>query len=127
MAGFIGANVLDGTLTLWGARDLENVTGSDYLLLDVRSAAEFATGHLPGAVNVAHTDLRDRLGEVQKIANGRPVWVYCASGFRSYLAHRILEGAGIASASLDGGLQTLLAGAPQAVVADMPSHLRLVS
>ena len=127
MAGFIGANVLDGTLTLWSARDLETVTGSDYLLLDVRSAAEFATGHLPGAVNVAHTDLRDRLSEVQKIARGRPVWVHCASGFRSYLAHRILTGAGIASASLDGGLQTLLASAPEAVIADMPTHVRLVS
>jgi rhodanese-related sulfurtransferase len=35
--------------------------------------------------------------------------VFCASGFRSYLAHRVLAGHGLTSATLDGGLMTLSA------------------
>ena len=75
------------------------------MLLDVRSDREYATGHLPGALNIAHTQLRDRLGEVPA---GVAVRVYCASGFRSYLALRILRQHGWDDvASLSGGLTTL--------------------
>jgi rhodanese-related sulfurtransferase len=49
-------------------------------------------------------------------AAGRPVRVYCASGFRSYLAHRVLAGHGLDSATLDGGLQSLLAARPDLVL-----------
>ena len=59
-----------------------------------------------------HTELREHIGEVVDAAAGRPVRVHCASGFRSYLAHRVLTAHGLDSASLDGGLQTLLAARP---------------
>ena len=49
-------------------------------------------------------------------AAGRPVRTYCASGFRSYLAHRVLAQAGVDSATLDGGLQTLRAMRPDVVL-----------
>ncbi len=111
MAGFLGQNVVDGTLVTWSATDLEEAQASA-LLLDVRGPEEFAAGHLPGALNVAHTDLRGRLAEVVAAAGGRPVRVMCATGFRSYLAHRILVAHGLDSASLDGGLQTLRAARP---------------
>jgi rhodanese-related sulfurtransferase len=75
------------------------------VLLDVRSAAEYAAGHLPGALNVPHTELRGRLEEVP---SGRPIWAYCASGFRSYLALRVLRQHGWDDVrSLSGGLATL--------------------
>jgi NADPH-dependent 2,4-dienoyl-CoA reductase/sulfur reductase-like enzyme/rhodanese-related sulfurtransferase len=112
MAGFLGQNVLDGTLVLWSALDVEDHLEDSTLLLDVRSPAEFAAGHLPGAVNVAHTALRERLDEVIALADGRPVRSICESGFRSYLAHRILVAHGIDSASLDGGMSTLRAARP---------------
>jgi NADPH-dependent 2,4-dienoyl-CoA reductase/sulfur reductase-like enzyme/rhodanese-related sulfurtransferase len=127
MAGFIAENVLDGTLVLWRGQDLLGEAVADHLLLDVRSRDEYAAGHIPGAMNIPHTELRDRLDDVIIAAAGRPVWVYCASGFRSYLAHRILSGAQIDSASLDGGLQTFLAGAPQGADAALVSELQLVS
>jgi NADPH-dependent 2,4-dienoyl-CoA reductase/sulfur reductase-like enzyme/rhodanese-related sulfurtransferase len=111
MAGMVAQNVLDGTLRLWHAEDLEKVMESA-LILDVRSAQEFASGHLPGALNVAHTQLRGRLDEVRAAAAGRPVRVHCASGFRSYLAHRILDQAGLDSANLSGGMLTLRAALP---------------
>ena len=108
MAGFVAQNVLDGTLRLWYPDDLDKVLDSA-LVLDVRSRAEFAGGHLPGALNVPHTELRGRLDEVRAAAGDRPVRVHCASGFRSYLAHRVLDQAGLDSANLSGGMLTLRA------------------
>jgi NADPH-dependent 2,4-dienoyl-CoA reductase/sulfur reductase-like enzyme/rhodanese-related sulfurtransferase len=113
MAGFLAQNVLDGMLTTWSAADLDEILDGSALLLDVRSAVEFAAGHLPGALSIAHTEIRDRLDEVASAAAGRPVRVYCASGFRSYLAHRVLVAHGLDSASLDGGLMTLRAARPR--------------
>lgn len=111
MAGFVAQNVLDGTLALWYPRDLDTVLDSA-LVLDVRSPKEFAGGHLPGALNIAHTELRGRLDEVRAAAAGRPVRVHCASGFRSYLAHRVLAQEGFDSANLSGGMLTLRAARP---------------
>jgi len=111
MAGMVAQNVLDGTLRLWYPGDLEQVAATA-LILDVRSRAEFADGHLAGALNIPHTELRERLEEVRTAADGRPVRVHCASGFRSYLAHRVLVQAGFDSANLSGGMLTLRAALP---------------
>jgi NADPH-dependent 2,4-dienoyl-CoA reductase/sulfur reductase-like enzyme/rhodanese-related sulfurtransferase len=108
LAGMVAANVLDGTLRLWYAQDLPTVRQTA-LLLDTRSRREYRAGHLPGSLNIPHTELRDRLDEVRRAAAGRPVRVLCASGVRSALAHRILAQAGFDSASLSGGLLTLRA------------------
>lgn len=64
-------------------------------LLDVRSAAEFAAGHLPGAVNVPVQELEQRLGELGR--DGRAIVVYCRSGVRSGRAARLLRNAGYAA------------------------------
>jgi len=108
MAGLLGSNVVDGTLRLWYADELDDVA-AHALVLDARSRDEFATGHVPGALNIPHTELRDRLDEVRAAAAGRPVRVMCASGVRSYLAHRVLAQHGFDSASLSGGMLTLRA------------------
>ena len=113
LAGFMASNVLAGDLALWRGRDLE-VLPADAVLLDVRSAQEFAAGHLPGALHVPHTQLRDRLAEVPA---GAPVRVYCASGFRSYLALRVLRQSGWDDvASLSGGLATFRTERPEVVL-----------
>lgn len=108
MAGMAGENVLNGTLSLWYAEDLEDVS-ADRLVLDVRSAGEYGSGHVQGAFNVPHTDVRARIDEIRGAAAGRPVAVMCAAGIRSYLAHRILAQEGFDSAMLSGGMQTLRA------------------
>ncbi|WP_166844130.1 FAD-dependent oxidoreductase [Isoptericola sp. BMS4] len=108
LAGMVGTNVLDGTLRLWYAEEVDDALATS-LVLDVRSRAEFASGHLPGAVNVPHTELRDRLDEVAAAAAGRPVRALCGSGVRSHVAHRVLAQAGHDSASLSGGMLTLRA------------------
>ncbi|MBU1588321.1 MAG: FAD-dependent oxidoreductase [Actinobacteria bacterium] len=111
LAGMEGDNVLSGLITLWYANDIETVLDSS-LVLDVRSVDEFETGHLPGALNIPHTELRGRLEEVVDAAAGRPVRVMCASGVRSYIAHRVLAQNGFDSATLSGGMLTLRATLP---------------
>jgi rhodanese-related sulfurtransferase len=104
MAGFAASNVLAGDFALWHGTDLDSsVRGA--VLLDVRSVREYDSGHLSGALNIPHTELRGRLDEVPPDV---PVRVYCASGFRSYLALRVLRQRGWDDvASLSGGMTTL--------------------
>ena len=108
LAGMAGQNVLTGVLSLWYPHELEWVR-RNALLLDVRTRVEYATGHVPGSLNIPHTELRERLDEVRDAADGRPVRVTCQSGVRSAIAHRVLTQAGFDSASLSGGMLTLRA------------------
>ncbi|WP_181349003.1 sulfurtransferase TusA family protein [Thalassobacillus sp. CUG 92003] len=60
------------------------VTNDDHVvLIDVREHAEFAFGHIPGAVNIPLGELEDRLDEVSKEYE---VCVICRTGSRSDLA-----------------------------------------
>ncbi|MDL1899524.1 rhodanese-like domain-containing protein [Anaerolineae bacterium CFX9] len=72
-----------------------------HLLIDVRTPAEFASGHIAGAVNIPVDELASRLSEVPQ---GQPVVVYCRSGNRSAQASRILAQAGYSDIYDLGGL-----------------------
>jgi rhodanese-related sulfurtransferase len=73
-------------------------------VLDVRSADEFAAGHLRDAKNIPLADLANRIGELDKSKN-RTVVVVCQSGARSDKAARQLAAAGFGDVwSLDGGV-----------------------
>ncbi|WP_336625156.1 MULTISPECIES: FAD-dependent oxidoreductase [unclassified Microbacterium] len=105
LLGMVAENLLADRLRLWYSDEVND--GADVLVLDVRRADEFATGHLPGALNIPHTELRDRLDEVHAAAHGRRVRVMCAAGVRSNIAYRVLVGNDIDATSLSGGIQTL--------------------
>ena len=70
----------------------------EVVALDVRGAGEYASGHVEGAVNIAHTRLLDRLDEVPR---DRPLYVYCATGRRAAAAASMLERAGFRAALVD--------------------------
>ena len=73
-------------------------------LVDVRTADEFAEGHLPGALSLDVNDT-DFLGKAQALlAKDRPVLVYCRSGRRSAAAAARLAGEGFAVFNLEGGI-----------------------
>lgn len=57
------------------------------LFVDVRSAAEFASGSVPGTMNIPLPELGSRLAEIPKSA---PVVLCCASGMRSGMARMML-------------------------------------
>jgi rhodanese-related sulfurtransferase len=105
LVGMVAENVLAGRLRLWYAPELHE--DPHVPVLDVRTPAEFASGHLPGALNVPHTELRSRLAEVREWAAGRPIRTVCAAGVRSNIAYRILANSGFEATSLSGGMETL--------------------
>lgn len=61
------------------------------VLLDVRTAEEYGQGHIEGFRNIPVEELRERLDALEP---GKPVYVICQSGLRSYIACRILAGYG---------------------------------
>jgi len=71
-------------------------------LLDTRTVAEYGRGHIEGFLNIPVDELRERLGELEK---GKPVYVTCQSGLRSYIASRILEGNGYEAYNFSGGFR----------------------
>ena len=72
------------------------------MLLDVRTAGEYGGGHLDGFLNIPVDELRERLDEVER---GKPVYVICQSGLRSYIACRILAGYGYEAYNFAGGFR----------------------
>lgn len=101
MAGFMIENIQRGILAQWYLDDLEGLLQeSGITLLDVRTPAEFAGGHIDGFVNIPVDELRDRLDELDK---SKPVYVICQSGLRSYIACRILTGYGFTAYNFCGG------------------------
>ncbi len=77
------------------------VESGEVCVLDVRRAAEFAGGHLPGATNVAHTRLAARMDEVP---TGGKLLVNCRSGSRSARASAYLAREGFQVVNLKGGM-----------------------
>lgn len=59
------------------------------LLIDVRTEGEYADGHLPGAINIPHKELEQRLAELSKDKDNQIV-LYCRSGTRAGIAKKIL-------------------------------------
>jgi rhodanese-related sulfurtransferase len=72
-------------------------------LLDVRTPAEFARGHLREAVNVPVTSLRSRL-ESLALDRSRPVVAICLTAHRSIPATRLLRERGFEAVQLAGGM-----------------------
>lgn len=72
------------------------------LILDARTPTEYAAGHVPGAMNVPHDQLADRLTELEG-GSGRPVVVYCRSGKRAAIASSVLLEAGFSDVLHLGG------------------------
>ena len=68
-------------------------SGSGPVILDVRTPEEFAAGHVPGAVNISHDVLEQRLDELAE-RRGQEVVVYCERGGRAAKAAAVLAGAG---------------------------------
>ena len=59
-------------------------------------------GHINGFKNIPVDELRERINEVEK---GKPVYLICQSGLRSYIASRILEGNGYETYNFSGGFR----------------------
>jgi rhodanese-related sulfurtransferase len=102
MLGYIAENLLSNLVTSVQWHEVEDFRERGYLLLDVRSAAEFSRGSIPGAINVPVDELRARLYEIPT----NDVLVNCQVGQRGHTATLLLKEMGFNAVNLDGGYQT---------------------
>jgi len=75
---------------------------TDYTLIDVREADEYAAGHIPGTTNLPLSELEARHSE---IPTDKPVLLVCQKGGRSMMAAQFLQTTGNYDdiVNLDGG------------------------
>ena len=103
MAGFMVENIAEGMLRQFHVEDVSAlpVDGS-VTLLDTRTKEEYRQGHIAGFRNIPVDELRKRMDEIEP---GKPVYVICQSGLRSYIACRILAGNGFDCYNFSGGFR----------------------
>jgi rhodanese-related sulfurtransferase len=76
------------------------------VILDVRSPEEYAGGRVPGAINIPHGELPERLGELGPVRD-REIVVYCERGPRAAKAEAILRDARFGTVEhLEGDMST---------------------
>lgn len=100
LAGMVAANYLDGDMPL---AQWEGLGKDGELLVDVREADEHAAGHIPGAINLPLSQLRQHYGQLPK---DRPIALFCEVGQRAYYAARFLLQHGYRASNLSGGYTT---------------------
>jgi rhodanese-related sulfurtransferase len=101
------------------------------IVLDVRSPAEWAQGHIPGALLIPVGELDGRTGEVLQAVGGNralPIQVMCKRGRRAERAVQILRAAGFTRVTNIGGtevepLRTVLGGLRRPTRATLRSWL----
>ena len=101
MAGFMIENLNQGIIRQFHWDEIDDLPkDGSVILLDVREEVEYAAGHVEGFINIPLDSLRDRIKELEK---GKPVYVMCQSGLRSYIACRILMQNGFECFNFSGG------------------------
>ncbi|MFT7261601.1 MAG: phage shock protein E [Glaciecola sp.] len=75
--------------------------------IDVRTAAEFNTGHLEGAVNIPHGDIANEISGLTQDKNAE-IYVYCRSGGRAGKALNTLTKLGYTQVINKGGYDDIV-------------------
>lgn len=83
-----------------GVEQLRGRAASEMQLIDVRSASEFAAGHIPGAVNIPMDQIEARLDDLH---SGVPLVLVCQAGKRARMSASLLEPCQREIAVLEGG------------------------
>lgn len=96
--GMIAENLFEGEVEFIDCEDLKTIieeekSVKDYQIVDVRNPGEFKSGHIDGARLIPLNTLRGSLGELER--NKKTV-VYCKTGYRAYVAYKLLKNNGFA-------------------------------
>ncbi len=84
---------------------LKKMASERYVLIDVRTAEEFAAGHIQGAINIDYYSA-DFSNQIEKIGKEKPVLLYCRSGNRSAKSMQMMYKMGFIEVKhLDGGIK----------------------
>ena len=80
------------------------------IVIDVRTAEEFADDHLPNAANIPVDEIAQRIADVEKLVGGdkaKAIVVYCGTGNRAGKAQQQLETVGFTRIINGGGIDDL--------------------
>ncbi len=99
-ADVAGAGPLERTPEISAAELRSELGAAGPFVLDARNEHEHAEGAIEGALNIAHTRLRPRLGELPR---GERIVAHCRSGVRSAAATAFLRREGYDATNLAGG------------------------
>ena len=103
MAGYVIENLRMGLVKQYHWHDVAALPrDGSVTMLDVRTDAEYAQGHIDGTVHIPLDQLRMRMGELDP---AKPLYVNCRSGQRSYIACRLLGQYGYDCHNLAGGFR----------------------
>jgi thioredoxin 1 len=82
----------------------KKMTATDVQLIDVRTADEFTSGHLPKAINMDVNE-DEFAQQIKTLDKAKPVFVYCLSGGRSKSACKEMSKAGFTNiTNMEGGV-----------------------
>lgn len=85
--------------------DVAEIARQGAIILDVRTPAEFAGGHIPGSLNIPIDALSRGLGKLKD--KNQAIIICCASGSRSGVATRLLKSQGYTQVFNGGGWRGL--------------------
>jgi len=84
--------------------NVNDLLSNGAVILDVRTAKEFRTGHIAGSINIPLDELSKNIARIKK---DRPIVTCCASGVRSSIARNILIRSGFVEVYNGGGFAGL--------------------
>ncbi len=84
--------------------DFKQLINDGATIVDVRTAGEYASGHVKGSVNIPVDQLKHKMNTIRK---DKPVITCCASGMRSASAQGILRASGFGEVYNGGSWQSL--------------------
>lgn len=76
---------------------------NDYFILSVRSAADYAKGHVPGAYNIPYKEIA-KLANLQKLPTDKTIVVYCYTGHTGGVATTALRMMGYKAVNMKFGI-----------------------
>ena len=87
-----------------GGADISGLIANGAVIVDVRTAGEYAGGHLNKSINIPLDQLKSKLSKLDK---SKPIITCCASGMRSASAKSILKSNGFEDVHNGGGWNSL--------------------
>jgi NADPH-dependent 2,4-dienoyl-CoA reductase/sulfur reductase-like enzyme/rhodanese-related sulfurtransferase len=102
MLGYISENLISGLIETAQWNQIDDFVAKGFDLVDVRTAAEYGRGSIPGAISMPVDEIRDRVSELKN----KNILVNCQVGQRGHTATMLLKELGFNAVNLDGGYLT---------------------
>ena len=93
LIGMVAENYLNKDIDFINCEELKDKINNneDFTLIDVRTQREYDFGHIENAILITLDSIRDNLDKIDK---NKLTVLYCRTGYRAYIAYRILKNNG---------------------------------